>query len=303
MPVNAKRFLGLLLLSICLVFGVLFSQKEKNQENRPSSAPFVSGDTFRAFSDHIFDETSYEFDPDKVRSGQTVFVKTDFLGFFLEKYFPKISQPFVLITHNSDAPIPGSYAGVLKEKNIIAWFGQNVEGMVHHKLHPIPIGVANQRWPHGNIKTFKSLRQRAGYGVKKVLAYLNFELKTHPIRSVVHQYFKKLKFCKAEAKRKFEDYLLDMSQSQFVISPRGNGLDCHRTWESLLMGSYPIIQSSASDCLFNGLPVVIVSDWDEVTEEFLQKKYIELSSQSHEMEKIYFPYWENLIKSYQEKYL
>ena len=33
---------------------------------RPSSTPYVSGDTFRKFSNHIFDET-VSFDPNKVK--------------------------------------------------------------------------------------------------------------------------------------------------------------------------------------------------------------------------------------------
>ena len=35
------------------------------------------------------------------------------------------------------------------------------------------------------------------------------------------------------------EYLMALGRHRFVISPRGNGLDAHRTWETLLVGSIP----------------------------------------------------------------
>ena len=43
----------------------------------------------------------------------------------------------------------------------------------------------------------------------------------------------------------------------FVASPRGLGLDTHRTWEALFLGSIVIVRSSSIDELFEDLPVVI----------------------------------------------
>ena len=43
---------------------------------RPSSLPFVSGDTFRNFANHIFDETQ-TLKPKKVKEDDVVFLKTD----------------------------------------------------------------------------------------------------------------------------------------------------------------------------------------------------------------------------------
>jgi len=57
----------------------------------------------------------------------------------------------------------------------------------------------------------------------------------------------------------------------FVISPHGNGLDCHRTWESLVLGNIPIVKRSSLDPLYEGLPVVIIDDWREVTPQNLER--------------------------------
>jgi hypothetical protein len=48
-----------------------------------------------------------------------------------------------------------------------------------------------------------------------------------------------------------------------VLSPHGGGLDCHRTWEALALGHLVVVPSSPLDRLFEGLPVVTVSDWDQ----------------------------------------
>ena len=42
------------------------------------------------------------------------------------------------------------------------------------------------------------------------------------------------------------------------------GLDAHRTWEALLVGTIPIVRSSKLNPLYERLPVIIVNRWEEV---------------------------------------
>lgn len=53
----------------------------------------------------------------------------------------------------------------------------------------------------------------------------------------------------------------------FDLSPRGHGIDCYRTWESLALGMVVIVQRVRGplDQLYEGLPVVLVDDYDEVS--------------------------------------
>ena len=57
----------------------------------------------------------------------------------------------------------------------------------------------------------------------------------------------------------------NMSDYAFVLSPFGNGMDCHRTWEALLCGCIPIVCSSVFNELFDGLPVLIVDKWANIS--------------------------------------
>ena len=61
--------------------------------------------------------------------------------------------------------------------------------------------------------------------------------------------------------RMLEEY----ARAQFVASPWGGGLDCHRTYEALAMGAIPIVRSSGPlDASFAAQPVLIVDDWADV---------------------------------------
>lgn len=264
-----------------------------------SSAPYITGDTFRAYSTWIFDELERNIDLSKIKNGDTIFVKTDFLGEFFSSVHPLIPCRYILITHNSDYAVPGAYASYLNSDKIIAWFGQNIESTKYNKLHPIPIGVANQCWPHGNLEGIKAAVRSSLSLEKKFLLYMNFELNhLRPERYAVSEFFKDKPFVTLGLPKVHQAYLEELAQSKFVLSPPGNGTDCHRAWECLLVGAIPIIKSSALDSMFQDLPVLIINDWSEVAEDFLEKKYREMKSQVFNMQKAYFEYWANLIDSY-----
>ena len=86
---------------------------------------------------------------------------------------------------------------------------------------------------------------------------------------------------------------------RFVISPAGNGLDCHGTWEALLSGCIPIVPVSPLLPMFDNLPVWFVSSWDEVTDEILEEKAQEFLSKIDEFnfEKVFADYWKHEINN------
>jgi hypothetical protein len=91
----------------------------------------------------------------------------------------------------------------------------------------------------------------------------------------------------------------------FVLSPRGNGLDCYRTWEALLIGTIPICLRSTLDPLYDGLPVLLVASWDDVTQELLLKKYKEFTNNKdmYNHERMFAQYWIDTIKDVQQNFL
>jgi len=66
-----------------------------------------------------------------------------------------------------------------------------------------------------------------------------------------------------------------MTEYAFILSPFGNGMDCHRTWEALLCGCIPIVRTSVFSELFDELPVLIVDKWEDVTLQLLKQTLYE----------------------------
>lgn len=61
------------------------------------------------------------------------------------------------------------------------------------------------------------------------------------------------------------------SEYMYWLSPPGAGLDCHRTWEAMFVGSVPIVPRTSLDDLYadGDLPILVVDDLAEVTDELL----------------------------------
>lgn len=260
--------------------------------------PFISGDTFRAHCDYAYDEISKSLNPAAVAEKSTIFVNGDILGEFLERVHPRIRHPYILIVHNTDCPIPGPYSACLDDPKILALFTQNPDRTDHPKLFPLPIGVENRQW---NPQNREILQQTKDLNLEKTyLLYCNFNPHTFPSeRNEVLNRFAEAPFTYTATRKAYHEFVGDLARTWFILSPRGNGLDCHRTWEALYAGSYPIVKTSPLDPLFQGLPVLIVQNWEEVTEEFLQQKFKEFSQRAdYSLEKLYIDYYLKQINGF-----
>ena len=273
-----------------------------------STHTYISGNAFRNIADHIFDQHN-TIDPQNIKPGDIIFLDgnyiSDYYGDFIYKFwhelYPKITNRFILVSHNSDVSVPteprnyGDVSSFLEEEKLIAWFTTN-PSCIHKKLFPIPIGIANNTWNNGKEKTFDTVIQKKDSYKKNQLLGLNIRLNTYPDeRTHVYNLFINQNLCTNILSENHEFYLTAMSESEFILSPRGNGLDCYRTWEALLVNSIPIVRSSPLDTIYTDLPVLIINEWEEITEDFLKEALKRLKNKPQNTSKIYFDYWKNLI--------
>lgn len=267
---------------------------------------YVSGSCFKMLANYTIDSNSCPFNPAEITHGKIVYVKIDALNYFFDTIFPRIQQPFILITHNGDDSAPGAYARYLDDPKIIRWFGQNSNIEYHPKFQPIPIGIANPQYISGNTGIFDRVLQTSQhktYEQKINKLYSNFYTSNNAaIREPLLKFLNGKDFVYQSHQKPFEDYLYDLSNYRFILSPHGNGLDCHRTWEALLVGSIPVVKTSTLDALYQNLPVIIVQDWQEITPAFLEQKYQEIQHTTYNTAKLYMNYWIDLIKFYQSEY-
>ncbi len=270
-----------------------------------SSYPYISGDTFRSYATFIIEDDDDSFDTTALQLGDIIFVQTDYLKHFFTDIHPTITTPYILITHNSDDPAPGPYLKHLDDTRIIAWFGQNPSITNHPKFIPIPIGIANKSFEYGDTAILEAAINESPRSKARScehLLYMNFTINTNVLeRKKAYEAFINAPFCTYAPRLPYASYIQDLTRFMYVVSPEGNGLDCYRTWEAMLLGCIPIVKHSALDPLFEGLPVLLINNWDQVTQEFLEKKYRKLQKKTYNLNKLHADYWINQIRAVQNK--
>ena len=92
-----------------------------------------------------------------------------------------------------------------------------------------------------------------------------------------------------------KDFLRKIKQHSFVICPRGNGIDTHRLYETLYMGSIPITEYNDIYANLLDLPILFITDWNMVTEEYLINKLKEMKTRKFNMNKLYTKYWYSIM--------
>jgi hypothetical protein len=202
----------------------------------------------------------------------------------------------ILISHNCDNCIDGSFYIL---DNIIKWYTQNVN-QIDTRIESIPIGLENDRWfpdRQKKEKIFAKINETRQY---RNLVYLNHNIGTNPaVRSRIYQLYEGESWVTSErrsnAQGRFDEYLDNIYNHKFVISPQGNGLDTHRTWECLYVGSIPIEKRNLNNRFYTDLPICFVDNWEDLTEDFLESEFVRIKSGTWNMKKLTFEYWKNKI--------
>jgi hypothetical protein len=88
-----------------------------------------------------------------------------------------------------------------------------------------------------------------------------------------------------------------MANHAFVLSPHGNGLDCHRTWEALCLGCIPIVKTSGLDPLFEDLPVWIVREWSDVTADAMREVVDMFQGRTFKTDRLTLTFWTSKWRS------
>ena len=237
--------------------------------------------------------------------GTTLFVDASDLLYFTRHVYPTIKVPFVLIS--GDTPISVPYTRIektllAKKSKVIHWYAQNCAfNPDPSRFTCLPLGLS--QW--SDFTQVMKDSMDAGHSdrhhvPKNTLVVVSFNIATNEKdRSAAFTHFcSKTSFSSCYKYLDRDHYYKLVPKSKFIVSPHGIGLDCYRTWESLLLGAYPIVKTSTLDVLYKDLPVLIVQKWEDVTEELLHKTYKDFQSRSFTgFQRLYNHYWYNLIYS------
>jgi hypothetical protein len=233
--------------------------------------------------------------PERFSGVRIIFVYANCLDEFIKHHAEHIVPGTILISHNEDNPVEDRHL-ILFEKGVSKWYAQNALA-VHPKLEGIPIGIANSQWKHGNAELLSLVRAKA-YRTKFELVCKNFAVGTNsPARTLCLQQTKRL--CEPFPSTIEEFYWRKLASSKFVISPPGNGVDCHRIWESLYLRTVPIVLRNPALRHFEHLPILFIDSWTELTRKKLESIWEERFSTFNweDIKELSIDYWKCKINS------
>ncbi len=257
--------------------------------DKPTSYPYISGDSFRSLAQHFYDEFS-EISPKLVRRNDIIFVRGNFLKEYFKTIHPKINREYILISHNDDTNITEEYINYIDDK-IIHWFAQNL-CFEHKKVTPIPIGLQNfSAHDIGEIFLFDLINEKP---VKNKIAY-GFSEKSDDERKILAKILADSIITEKITEKNQLSYYKKINAFKFIASPEGRGIDCHRTWEAIYLGIIPILKSGPMSEYFKRikLPLITVSNWNEVkslNENILDSRYSEILNFS-DTSPAFMDYW------------
>jgi hypothetical protein len=253
-------------LDIDLLRGIL---RRLNYATGRSSYPFISGDTYASLCDYRFNQDSSLAELKKGSESIKIFLPAYLKDVFLSELKSSDSDfsDDSLIIHNSDIIPTNAEMKTLSNRfnrvYSVNWLGDK------NIATPIPIGLENWSLLRNGVPTDylrlinqgllptseRSIRILSGFSIETNIAERSKAIEFSKSNSEV---FQTPTFVSPKRYREI------VSNSAFVLSPPGNGADCHRTWESIYLGAIPIVLKRYWPFNHLDLPVLAIEDWSDI---------------------------------------
>ena len=290
---------------------------------RPSSYPFISGDTFRNQADEIIEtfhsQRDFECALEKLAPERFIGNERRYVLFIdlsihliegcessLLRYLNNKQDVFfnriILIFHNGDKTPSQSFFYKLSQLGVVSFATNMLDGV--EGVTPIPQGLENRfRRRNGIMRPYLRVIDKE-YGIEEEINrrersfFSCFKVETNPIERTAAREVSIANGVWGPAERiEPKQYRNIVNKSLFVISPPGNGIDCHRTWESIYLGAVPVVKRGfLPDSLSAHLPILVVNEWEEVfslDRRALEDLYFRIRSVDRTA--AYFDYWQESI--------
>ncbi len=263
-----------------------------------NSIPYLSGDAFADNADYQAFPPAFKLNQNfksGISEAKVIFCPSHFARQFVEENIRQINAR-VLIFGNSDEEFLGlDFRMPPSVKHI---FVQNLLCENSKIMSGIPIGLENLRL--GNNGRPKLIRAANSNVINRVLvgpfSMTHEERKEFDIGELIVE--PRVEYLSGRISP--EQYSRLAQSFHFIASPRGNGIDTHRFWETLYRGSIPIVKDSLWRKNFDFL-----SDYVAVTESW---GAIDLLSSidsgtyptfnPKKIPELWWPYWKSRINSY-----
>lgn len=199
-----------------------------------------------------------------------------------------------LVIHNHDeTPEPKRFAELTALARRV--FSANVLDKIPG-VTPVPLGLENAFLrKNGRLNYYlDALEHPTALTERTETVVSNFHTSTNPrVREATRETLRDSRHGHYEQFFKSLEYRQLIRRTKFVISPPGNGNDCHRTWEALYLGAVPVVlRDFLATSLTEDLPILAVDSYEdfcELTDQELEELYRELRSRP--LTKAWAHYW------------
>jgi hypothetical protein len=210
-------------------------------------------------------------------------------------------RKFSIILHNHDIVPLSDFFATLERLSIKCFCPNVIEK--DFSVVPIPLGIENRYFQkNGIVRHFPKVRESLvnSIGTRDIGVFASFNIQTNQLeRQEAADSVIKYGHGFNTSRMHPREFRRMLANSLFVISPPGNGIDCHRTWEAIYFGAIPVVKrGKLAESIYNELPIYVVNDWSEICSlsrfqlEDLYSVVIKKSA-----EKAYFEYWKNTINN------
>jgi hypothetical protein len=221
------------------------------------------------------------------------------IGWRGKQVYPPSFRQTLIVSGHSDYPITDQLARRYPNSK---WFSVNTQSS---QVTGIPLGITNDTNEsslhriYGNIPMMLEVAQTPRE--IKNLVYLNFKVETYPHeRQLIQNMFQSKSWVTCgtpvDTFEGRKEFLKEIRNHDFVLCPRGNGVDTHRLWETLYMGSIPIVKNDIAHSEWQDLPILFINNWNEITEERLLAEKKRIESTNWNFEKLRVGYWIDRIR-------
>lgn len=302
-------------------FSHIFTQIANSEQNNEfvSSVGILRSCSVYSNERHSGDLYCRDYDFNKLKDGDSLYICVRAIKDFFDNHLQNMKCKFVLVSGDGDEgpdkylPSEEAFLNFINNEKIIRWYCINSK-IKHEKLTIIPYGLDYHTMSFGGVPQWghmiscydqelllkKIKNQAKPFWERKIMCYSNFHhsltnnidrvkaLNEIPNNLIYYQYGLLTR----------ETTWINQTEYAFVVSPSGVGLDCIRTWEALCFGCIPIVKKCGVEDLFIDLPVLIVNEWSEITNELLVDTVEKFKNMTFNYEKLKLKYWADQINQY-----
>ena len=267
---------------------------------RKNNSPFLSGDSFGDLCDYVAYPPRFRNvrqSHKDLKEARVIFCPGDRLDQFFAD-FKSVINAKIVIAGNSDYEF--HHRPVNIPKSIKALYLQNSFVSDDSQIFTLPIGIENLKLGmNGKPRNF---RNNSSVVIKSTKVLFGPFSNTHPDRVKVHNIFSHSSVSHDFLDQRIppKNFASLIRSYSYVAAVRGNGVDTHRLWESLYLGTVPIVlKDSWSESLAKlNLPLKIIDEWTVEGIELIVKDANAEVFNPAQYPALWIHYWISKLKSH-----